>query len=178
LVPLFVCAGLRGSAAKKVFEGEEAVTEKKPILVLGVGNILLKDEGVGVHVARRLMDIDLPPQVEVVDGGTAGFDLLDDIEGREKVVVVDTVKGGKPPGTIYRMTTEDIEETPKSRLSLHDIDMTDLLKLADLFKIEKPDIVVIGVEPKDMLTASLELSPEIEAQIPKVIDLVKQEIEG
>jgi hydrogenase maturation protease len=116
--------------------------------------------------------------MRAVDGGTAGFDLLDDIEGREKVVVVDTVKGGKPPGTIYRMTTEDIEETPKSRLSLHDIDMTDLLKLADLFKIEKPDIVVIGVEPKDMLTASLELSPEIEAQIPKVIDLVKQEIEG
>jgi hydrogenase maturation protease len=95
---------------------------------------------------------------EVVDGGTAGFDLLDDIEGRKKVVVVDTVKGGRPPGTIYRMTTEDIEEMPKSRLSLHDIDMTDLLKLADLFEIEKPEIVVIGIEPKDIESASLELS--------------------
>ena len=115
------------------------MSEKKPILVLGVGNLVLTDEGVGVHVAQRLQKMDLPSHVEVLDGGTSGFDLLDDIEGRKKVVVVDTVKGGGPPGTIYRMTTEDIEEAPKSRLSLHDIDMTDLLKLADLFEIEKPE---------------------------------------
>lgn len=153
------------------------MTEKKPILVLGVGNLLLKDEGVGVHVARKLMDMDLPSHVEVVDGGTSGFDLLDDIEGRKKVVVVDTVRGGGPPGTIYRMTTEDIEEMPKSRLSLHDIDMTDLLKLADLFKIEKPEIVVIGIEPKDIESASLELSPGIEAKVPRLIELVLKEIE-
>jgi hydrogenase maturation protease len=152
------------------------LSEKKPILVLGVGNLLLKDEGVGVHVARKLMDMDPPAHVEVVYGGTAGFDLLDEIEGRKKVVVVDTVKGGGPPGTIYRMTTEDIEEAPKSRLSLHDIDMTDLLKLADLFEIEKPEIVIIGIEPKDMESASLELSPEIEAKVPRLIELVMEEI--
>ncbi len=152
------------------------MVEKKPILVLGVGNLVLTDEGVGVHVAQRLQKMDLPSHVEVLDGGTSGFDLLDDIEGRKKVVVVDTVKGGGPPGTIYRMTTEDIEEAPKSRLSLHDIDMTDLLKLADLFEIEKPEIVIIGIEPKDMESASMELSPEIEAQIPKVIELVMKEV--
>lgn len=153
------------------------VNEKKPILVLGVGNILLTDEGVGVHVVRRLQEMELPSHVEVLDGGTSGFDLLDDIEGRKKVIVVDTVKGEKPPGTIYRMTTEDIEETPKSRLSLHDIDMTDLLKLADLFQIAKPDVVIIGIEPKDMESASVELSPEIEARVPKLIELVMKEIE-
>jgi hydrogenase maturation protease len=153
------------------------VTEKKPILVLGVGNLVLTDEGVGVHVVQRLQKMDLPSHVEVLDGGTSGFDLLDDIEGRKKVVVVDAVKGEQPPGTIYRMTTEDIEETPKSRLSLHDIDMTDLLKLVDLFEIEKPEIVIIGIEPKDIESASLELSQEIEARVPRLIELVMREIE-
>ncbi len=165
------------SAVKNVFEGEEAVTEKKPILVLGVGNLVLKDEGVGVHVAQRMQEMDLPSHVEVLDGGTMGFDLLDDIEGRKKVVIVDTVKGGQPPGTVYRMTIDDIDEMPKSRVSLHDIDMTDVFKLADLFEIEKPEIVIIGVEPKDMESTSMELSPEVEAQIPKVIEVVMREIE-
>jgi len=151
------------------------VNSDKPILVLGVGNLLLKDEGVGVHVARKLMEMDLPSHVEVLEGGTGGFDLVDEIEGRKKVIVVDTAKAGKPPGTMYRMTTEDIEETEKAHISLHEIDMTDLLKLADLFKIEKPEIVIIGIEPKDMETPSLELSPEIEAVIPKVIDVVLKE---
>jgi hydrogenase maturation protease len=154
------------------------VTEKKPILVLGVGNLVLTDEGVGVHVVQRLQKMDLPSHVEVLDGGTSGFDLLDDIEGRKKVVVVDAVKGEQPPGTIYRMTTEDIEEAPKSRLSLHDIDMTDLLKLVDLFEIEKPEIVIIGIEPKDIESASLELSQEIEARVPRLIELVMKEIEA
>ncbi len=153
------------------------MTEKKPILVLGVGNLVLKDEGVGVHVAQRMQEMDLPSHVEVLDGGTMGFDLLDDIEGRKKVVIVDTVKGGQPPGTVYRMTIDDIDEMPKSRVSLHDIDMTDVFKLADLFEIEKPEIVIIGVEPKDMESTSMELSPEVEAQIPKVIEVVMREIE-
>lgn len=152
------------------------MTSHRPVLVLGVGNLLLKDEGVGVHVVRKLMDMELPPHVEVMDGATGGFDLLDDIEGRDKVVFVDTVKGGHPPGTLYRLMADDIENGPKSRLSLHDIDVPDLLKLADILGVERPEIVVIGIEPKDMETASLELSPEIEAQIPRVIELVMKEI--
>jgi len=152
------------------------LTEKKPVLVLGVGNILLTDEGVGVHVVQRLQKMDLPPQVEVMDGGTSGFDLLDDIEGRKKVIVVDTVKAGQPPGTVYRMTPDDMEETGKSRISLHDIDMIDLLKLADVFKIQKPEIVIIGIEPKDMESPSLELSAEVAAQVPRVVELVMKEI--
>ncbi|MHC4474147.1 MAG: HyaD/HybD family hydrogenase maturation endopeptidase [Planctomycetota bacterium] len=150
----------------------------KRIVVLGVGNLLLKDEGLGVHVVRRLTDMVLPPHVEVMDGGTGGLDLLDYIEGRDKVVIVDTVKGGQPPGTIYRMTPEDMEEQPKSRLSLHEIDVADLLKVADMLGVKRPEIVIIGVEPKDMESASLELSPEIEARVPRVIELVLKEIGG
>ena len=154
------------------------MTERKPVLILGVGNLLLKDEGVGVHVARRLMEMDLPPHVEVVDGGTAGLDLIDDIEGRQKVVFVDTVRGGSAPGTVYRMTMDDVEDEPEALLSLHDIDVPYLLRTADLMGVDKPgEIVVIGVEPKDMESASLELSQEIEAKVPRLIELVMKEIE-
>lgn len=150
--------------------------KEKSILVLGVGNLLLKDEGVGVHVARRLQGIDLPAEVEVIDGGTGGLDLLDTIEGREKVIVIDAVRAGQPPGTIYRFSGEDIEEKKKSWLSLHDIDMTDLLKLADVLGVKRPEITVLGIEAKDMESADLELSPEIEAKIPRVIEFVLKEI--
>jgi hydrogenase maturation protease len=165
------------SAVINIHLGEEAVTEKKPVLVLGVGNILLTDEGVGVHVVNRMREMDLPLHVDLLDGGTSGFDLLDDLEGRKKVVVVDTVHGGEPPGTIYRMTTEDIEDTNKQTVSLHDIDMSDLFKLADLFEIEKPEVVILGIEPKDMESSSLELTPEIEAKVPRLIELVMKEVE-
>lgn len=143
---------------------------------MGVGNLLLKDEGAGVHVVQKLHKMDLPSHVEVLDGGTAGIDLFDSIVGREKVIIIDTVRAGKPPGTIYRLSSEDIEEAPKSWLSLHDIDIMDLLKLADMLEVKKPEIVVIGIEPKDMESAELELSPEVEAKIPEVIELVMKEI--
>ena len=147
---------------------------KKGILVLGVGNLLLKDEGVGVHVVERLREMELPEDVEVKDGGTGGFHLLDDVEGREKVIVVDAVKAGMTPGTLYRFDAKDIEVTRKISISLHDINLADMLSLADMLG-KKPDTVVIGVEPKDM-GAGLELSPEIEARIPEIIGLVIKEI--
>jgi hydrogenase maturation protease len=157
-------------------EGGRVLVDQKPVLILGVGNLLLKDEGVGVHVAQRLMAMDLPPDVEVLDGGTAGLDLLEAIEGRDKVVVVDTVKAGKEPGTILCFAAEDLEDTSERRLSLHDMGLSDLMKIADILGVNKPQITIIGIQPKDMGTASLELSPEIEAQIPRVIDLVLKEI--
>ena len=153
------------------------MSDRKPVLILGVGNILLKDEGVGVHVVKRLLEMDLPVHVEVLDGGTAGLDLVDEIEGREKVVFVDTVKAGGPPGSVYRMTMDDIEEGPDGLADIHDMDVPLLLKTADVMGVEKPgEIIVIGIEPKDMESADLELSPEIEEKIPKVIEFILKEV--
>jgi hydrogenase maturation protease len=152
------------------------LVKEKGVLVLGVGNLLLKDEGVGVHVVQRLRKMDIPGHVEVVDGGTSGLDLLEWIEGREKVVVIDAVKSGGTPGTIYRFSGEDIKERSKPWLSLHEIDVTDLLKLADMLGVEKPEIVVIGIEAKDIESLDLDLSAEIEVQIPKIIEQVMKEI--
>jgi hydrogenase maturation protease len=121
--------------------------------------------------------MDLPPHVEVVDGGTSGLDLVEDIEGRQKIVFVDTVRAGGAPGTIYRMTMDDVEDGPETLSNLHDMDVPHLLKAAEAMGVDKPEeIVVVGIEPKDMESFSLELSPEIEARIPEVIEVIMKEI--
>jgi hydrogenase maturation protease len=146
----------------------------KGTLVIGTGNLLLKDEGVGVHVIQRLQEKKLPPDVEVLDGGTSGFDLLYEMEGRKHVVIIDAVKGGEEPGTIYRFSGNDVKAREKAFVSLHDINLADVFRLAELLG-NKPEIKVIGIEPK-CIEPSLELSPEIEDKIPIVIGLVEEEI--
>ena len=152
------------------------VADKKHILVLGVGNTLLKDEGVGVHVARRLQAMDLPDDVEVIEGGVLGLDLLDHMEEREKIVVVDAVDGGEMPGTVYRLTRAEIEQSVTRCLtSLHEMDLPKVFATADLMGIQI-EPVIIGVEPKDMNMGYDELTPEVEAAIPRVIEMVLKEI--
>jgi hydrogenase maturation protease len=147
----------------------------KPILILGVGNTLLRDEGVGVHVVQRLQTMDLPEDVEVLEGGVLGLDLLEEMENREKLIIVDAVQGDGSPGTTYRLTRKEIEMgAGRCLTSLHEIDLPYVLHTADLLG-QHINPIIIGVEPKDM-GIGLELSPEIEAQIPKVIDLVLKEI--
>jgi hydrogenase maturation protease len=150
---------------------------QKNILILGLGNILLKDEGIGVRVAEKLMDASLPPDVEVMDGGTAGLNLLYVIEGRHKVIVIDAVKAGSPPGTMYRFTDKDLTEKQGLLRSAHGVDFSDVLRTA-LFLGTKPDLVIfIGIEPED-LSDGLELSPLIESRIPYLIKLVMKELES
>ena len=155
---------------------KQPVLSQKNILILGIGNILLKDEGIGVHVVNRLKEMDLPENVEVLDGGTAGLELVDFIENREKLIVIDAVKTGDKPGTICRLTEANLQIKPKGIMSFHEIDFLDALYLSEVMKNNTPkEIVVIGIEPKDM-SDGLELSPEIEERIPKIIDIVMKEL--
>ena len=152
--------------------------DRKTILVLGVGNTLLKDEGIGVHVIERMQAMSLlDEEVELLDGGVLGLDLIEPMEDREKVIIIDAVQGGEVPGTIYRLRRKDIEMGKDWHLSsLHDIDLPYVLNMAELMG-KHIDPVIIGVEPEDM-SPGLELSPEIEAKIPEVIDMVFKEIES
>ena len=150
--------------------------EPKPILILGIGNILLKDEGVGVHTANKMMEMDLPPDVEVMDGGTMGLNLLFHIEGRKKVIVIDTVITGDPPGTIYRFTDESLVENKPSLRTAHGIDFTDVIKTAKLLGTKPEEIVFIGIEPES-LDEGLELTPTIEKRVPVLIKMVMKELE-
>ena len=134
----------------------------------------MKDEGIGVHVIERLKTLALPEDVEVLEGGVLGLDLIEYMEERKKIIIIDAVKGGRTPGTIYHLTREDIENGKGVCLSLHDIDLPYVFNVADLLG-QQINPTIIGIEPKDM-DVGLELSPEIEAQVPKVIDLVLQEV--
>jgi hydrogenase maturation protease len=145
-------------------------------VVLGVGNLLLQDEGVGIHVVRALADRQFPPDVEVIDGGTAGCDLLPVMAGAERVIIVDALEGGEPPGSVYRLTPRDLETRARGpSLSLHDIGIMDVIRLLELMEDQLPEVVIIGVEPGE-IAAGVELTPAVAASIPFVLQLVEKEV--
>lgn len=147
-----------------------------PIVVLGVGNLLLSDEGVGVHVAHKLMEMDLPAGVEVIEGGTDGFRLMNVVTEAERLIVVDAVKGGSPPGSIYRFDIKDAPSSPDTyKTSVHQIGILEIIHLSELIG-QTPETTVIGVEPKS-LDMGMTLSPEVEEMIPKIIELILEEVQ-
>jgi len=144
-------------------------------VVLGVGNLLLSDEGVGVHVVKRLSEMSLPSEVEVLDGGVAGLGLMNVIMGADRLIVIDAVKGGADPGSIYRFGPEDLTEYADGvTLSVHEIGILEAIRLSE-FLGHAPRTTVIGIEPRSMDTG-MELSPEIREKIPRIIELVLDEL--
>jgi hydrogenase maturation protease len=150
-------------------------------LVLGIGNVLLRDEGIGCHVAHTLESrlIGTLSDVKVIDGGTCP-DMSQIFENLDKLVIVDAVKGGGTPGQIYRFHPEDITLEQKPLLSLHDMNLIDSLKLMQLWNPDKIGIgetVIIGVEPKE-INWGLELSPELEKRMSQIIDAILSELDN
>jgi len=119
----------------------------------------------------------LPPDVEVMDGGTMGINLLSYIEERKKVVVIDAVMTDAPPGMLYRFTDRDLEENRDMLFSAHDIDFTHVLKMARMFEKRPDEVIFIGVKPEE-ISEGIGLSPSIEEKIPMIIELVIKEIEN
>jgi len=155
-------------------QGGETISPQK-IVVLGVGNLLLSDEGIGVHVANELMKMDLPPEVSVVEGGTDGFRLLNVITEADRLIVVDAVKGGAEPGSIYRFDINEVRNCPSGfRTSVHQIGILEVIDLSGLIG-KTPHTTVIGIEPKS-LDMSMELTSEIKSKIPRIIDLIFEEL--
>jgi len=140
-----------------------------------VGNLLLSDEGVGVHIARKLMEMDFPPEVRVVEGGTDGFGLMHVLLEADRLILVDAVKGGGPPGSIYRFEIGDCPPFPDIyKTSIHQLSILEVINLSGLIG-STPRTTIIGVEPK-RLGMGMDLSPEIEAKIPRVIQLIHEEV--
>jgi hydrogenase maturation protease len=140
-------------------------------LVLGVGNILLRDEGAGVRAVEVLREMDLPEGVEALDGGTLGADLVDLIAGRERLIVVDVVRAGGAPGTVYRLSPDDLIRPDAPHLSLHQTGLMDALQMAKHLGCAPREIIIFGIEPR-VIDYGLSLSNEIAAVLPRVIALV------
>jgi hydrogenase maturation protease len=145
------------------------------IAVLGIGNLLLKDEGIGVHLVEKLASIVDDANVRIIDAGTYP-DFLSLVEDNlDKLIIVDAVKNGDTPGTIYRFSFDVVDLEGAPPFSIHDIGVVDSLRTMALFNKQPKSTVVIGIEPGTM-DFGLELSPEVEEKLPKIIDLVLQEI--
>ena len=140
--------------------------------VVGIGNVLLRDEGIGCHVVHALEEIPLP-DVKIIDGGTCP-DVLQLLDDADKLIVVDAVKGGGTPGQIYRFHLEDITPGQKPFLSLHDVGLVDSLMLMQLWH-KTGEAVIIGVEPRE-INWGLELSPELQEKMPQIIDAILAEL--
>jgi len=137
-----------------------------------VGNILLRDEGIGPYLIRELKTMSLPGNVELVDAGIATFSLVYLLEDRKKIIIVDAAKGGEKPGSIYRLLPEQIETEKNSPFSLHDIGLMDIL----MTKRKKTNnLVIIGVEPEKIAWGT-EISLCLKERIPKIIEVILEEI--
>ncbi len=146
------------------------------IAVLGIGNLLLSDDGVGVHVIKKLQEeYEFPGSVELIDGGTKGLDLLPLFEGKDKILIVDAANFRKEPGTIDTVEGDKIPAFLSSKLSVHQIGLPDTLFAAKLMDITPAEMSLIGIQPKSMETG-VELSEEIKDRMEQLINKVLEKL--
>jgi hydrogenase maturation protease len=148
------------------------------VLVLGLGNILLGDEGVGVRVAEALeAGYDFDPAVDIVDGGTSGMDMLDIIADRPHVVVIDAVNTGDRPGTLVTLTGEAAPAFFRNRISPHQLGLSDLLGALMLMDRSPRGLTLVGCVPESLDT-SLDLTPRIAARLPEMVAMTVEALAG
>ena len=142
--------------------------KNNPIVLLGVGNILLTDEGFGVHVVNQLReDYVFNPPITILDGGTMGMELLTYMRGMTKLLLVDAINGGEAPGTVYEFPHEAMNSYFTEAISVHEVGMQDILRIRALQEDPLEDAVVIGVEPES-LELGLTLSNSTQAAVAEV----------
>lgn len=142
------------------------------ILILGIGNLLQKDDGVGSHIIRYIneSDIKLPDDAEAIDGGTAGFDLVPLMQNRKKIIIVDALRVGDVPGSVYRFSPEHLTSS-KEVYSLHDLGVREIIKQLQLLG-DSPEIEIIGVVPENIETLEIGLSDSVKNSIPKAVEQI------
>ena len=153
------------------------MSDKPKILVLGVGNILLKDEGIGVKIVELLQErYSFSDNVEIMDGGTLGLRLCDYITQCDFLIVVDAVLGGEEPGTIYRLIDDDLKLSLSFKNSMHDQDLLETLACCEIIG-HRPDAVVVGIEPASYKSGmGIDLTDTLAAKMPEMTAMVLEEI--
>lgn len=143
-------------------------------LVLGIGNVLMGDEGAGVEAARRLQELPLPPGVQCLEGGTGSFVLLGPMCEAGRIILIDAAVDESPPGTIRRLTPRFSRDYPRS-LTAHDIGLKDLLDAFHLMG-EPPEVVLYAITVRPPSDPQVGLSPPVAAAIPEVVQWVMEEL--
>lgn len=146
-----------------------------PVLIVGIGNILLRDEGVGVRVVEALRDADLPEDVELVDGGTCGADLVEIFADRRKVIVIDALGASGAAGSIYRLAAADLLPPQGDCISLHQLGLVESLSMAEQLGCAPKEVVIFGIQPA-AIAPGLELSADVAAAVPRAVRCVLAEL--
>lgn len=147
------------------------------VVVLGVGNILMSDEGVGVHAVTALAErYAIPDEVEVIDGGTSGMDCLDRIAEADLLLIADCMRSkDKAPGTITRLADEQINAWFNTRISPHQVGLSDVLAACSFHGISPKKVVLLGVQPASFDT-SMELTADVAAVLPQLVARLADEV--
>jgi hydrogenase maturation protease len=150
---------------------------KERIVVLGVGNILLHDEGVGVRVVEELQRrYSFPDNVRLLDGGTQGLWLMPTLQESDRLIVVDAVLGRGEPGTIYRLERDDLPKGLRAKQSAHDSDLVEALNLCTLLDTGPESVVVVGIEPENIQPFGLELTDTVAGKLEELVLRVLEEL--
>lgn len=148
------------------------------VIVMGVGNTLMRDDGIGVWAVRALAETyDWPARVRLVDGGVAGLRCLSEFEGAEHLLIIDAVSGKEPPGAIYRLTPENLSARRGPLFSAHEVGVVELLSVAEMMG-KLPRTRILGVQPQEVDEVGLDLSPALRRILPRVVDAAVGELES
>jgi hydrogenase maturation protease len=151
------------------------IVDCKPNLVLGIGNLLLSDDGVGVHVVRELDRRILPADVEVLDGGTAGIELVLSCRARSRIVIVDAVTAHLPAGSVVKLRLADVAHSPEPPWSPHQTALPELLEAIRHLN-PRPDVTIYGVVPRELALPGVDLSPDVDRQVPALADMILDDL--
>ena len=144
------------------------MTDNKHYLIIGVGNTLLSDDGIGIHIIKKMEEEAVLQDAEFLDMGTSSMELGYYInDSISKMVIIDSIRSEEEPGTIFRFRPEDLVSRKKESYSLHQIKLIDTLKLVSLDK-DFPDTIIIGIVPYDVKTFSEQLSARISGDFPDI----------
>jgi len=142
------------------------------ITVLGVGNILMQDEGVGVRVVEQLLrQYSFPSNVQVLDGGTLGMELLRFLVGTDKLILVDAVAGNLPPGSLYQFQNDKVKAYFKEKVSMHELGIQDVLAVMDVLEKPAKEIMILGVQPL-CIEIGLEMTPTVAKTVKNIVEQV------
>lgn len=149
----------------------------KNIMVVGIGNLIMQDDGVGVHAIRALEAMGLPPdRVELIDGGTHSYDLIEEFCRADRLIIVDAMHAGGEPGTIYRAPLDELGLEPNENItSLHEMHFVEAMKMTRMLGYDPPT-TVFGIEPA-VVAVSMDLSPQVAEKFPRLVELIRQEID-
>jgi hydrogenase maturation protease len=146
------------------------------VTVLGLGNILMEDEGIGVHIANLLNKYyTFTPPVQIIDGGTSGADLLPYFESQKKILIIDAVDFKKPSGYIGMLYNNEILQTLTAKMSLHHLGLSDVLSMLQLLEIKPAEICLIGIQPFRM-DLGLEITDKLQNYIGDILDVTLRKL--